>query len=355
MLQDFALGGTERIALRLARAWAARGRRVVLFCGSDEGPLRALAGEAVEIVTADPPVPRAKDAVPRLGRAAARYLARNPHRLCFVPGNYHWPVIPHLRRAAPGMAIAAQLSSAIEKPQRRALRQRLFDRRMRRLLDGADALVCLDRQAAAEAASRAPRCAVAVIPLPALDDVAPPLSRAEGRTVMAAGRLVPAKGFDLLVKAFARLDDRTARLMIVGAGPEEARLRGLIAAHGLTDRVAMPGYAADIRPLLEDARLFVLSSRYEGYPAVLVEALASGRPVVATDCTPATGLIADDRFGRVVPVGDPAALAAAIAAGLADPAPDPALLAAAVAHHRIGAVAEAYLALFDGLTGGRAA
>ena len=117
----------------------------------------------------------------------------------------------------------------------------------------------------------------------------------------------------------------------------------------IADRVEFIGYVTDIRPWLDAARLFVLASDFEGYPAVLVEALAAGRPVVATDCTPATRLLDAPGAGTVVPLDDSEALARAISAMLAQSPPDPEALAALVAHHRIGAVATEYLDLFAAL------
>ena len=96
---------------------------------------------------------------------------------------------------------------------------------------------------------------------------------------------------------------------------------------------------------LDAARLLVLPSRFEGYGAVVVEALGAGRPVIATATTPAVGdLMTDPERGIVVPPGDVAALATAIRTLLDRPAPDPDRLADAVSAYRIGAGAQAYLA-----------
>ena len=135
----------------------------------------------------------------------------------------------------------------------------------------------------------------------------------------------------------------------MGEGPLRADLAALAASLGVGDRVELPGYVPDLRPWLDRARVFLLSSRYEGYGAVVVEALAAGRPVVAFDTTPAVGELlsgAPDR-GIVVPAGDLDALARALERALARPSRDPAALAAAVDRFRIGPVAQAYLALFD--------
>ncbi|WP_174273971.1 glycosyltransferase [Sphingomonas bacterium] len=350
ILQDFALGGTERIALRLARAWSAEGRAVTIFCGEAKGPLAGLIeGAAVRIVVAPGRIVRGHGSRLRLGRAAAAFLQGEPHAACFIPGNFHWPAIPPVAGLAGTVRphIIAQVSAAIRKPQRRGLRDLFYRWRMRRLLRRADTVVTLSEQARREAAALLPGVRVRTIPLPALEDALPPPIAAGGRMIMAAGRLVREKGFQDLITAFARLDD-DARLVIAGEGPERARLAALAASLGVADRVVLPGFVQDIRPMLDAARLFVLSSHFEGYAAVVIEALSAGRPVVATECTPATHeLLTDDRFGVTVPIGDSIAMAAAIARMLESPPPDPALLADAVERHRIGPVARAYLGLFD--------
>lgn len=98
--------------------------------------------------------------------------------------------------------------------------------------------------------------------------------------VVAIGRLAPAKGFDLLLEAWAGID---AQLRIVGEGGERARLESLIDHHGLTARVELLGYRADIPQQLQDADLVVVSSRREGFSYVVCEALMAGRCVVSTD------------------------------------------------------------------------
>lgn len=347
VLHDFALGGTERIAVRLASAWAAAGASVTIACGADAGPMHALLDPAVRVIAADPPIARGRGSVRALGKAAARIFARAPVDVCFVPGNFHWPAAPALAAMATPPAIVAQVSAALAKPQRQRWKQPLFEARMAWLLRRVAAIVTLSQPAAEQAARIVRRPPVRTIPLPALpDDPPPPRPIPTGsRTLVAVGRLVPEKGFDLLIEALAGVAE--AELVILGEGPDRARLEGLVAGHGLHDRVRLPGYAADTRPLLDAARLCVLSSRFEGYPAVLIEALAAGRPVVATDCTPAVHeLLGDPAVGRAVPIDDAAAMTAAIAAMLGQPAPDPQALAARVARHRIGPVARAYLDLF---------
>jgi len=355
VIHDFGLGGTERIALRLANAWRAAGASVTLFCGSRAGPLAALPEEGVTLAAADPTIVRGPGSRVRLGRAAARYWRTHPIDILFVPGNFHWRVVPAAARLPQDLrpAIVAQISNPLARPGRGWLGQLWFERRMRRLLRGADALVALLDCARDDAARRLRKGRASpttvTIPLPALaDDVPAPSGPAAGRTILAAGRLVPQKGFFDLIDAFAKLDDPDYELAIVGDGPQRAALAAHAHALSVADRVRFPGYVAEIRPWLDAARLFVMPSRFEGFGAVMVEALSAGRPVVATDCTPAThSLIDGPEAGAIVPVGDSAALARAMAAQLARPAPDPEALAARVMHHRIGPAARAYLDLFE--------
>jgi glycosyltransferase involved in cell wall biosynthesis len=347
VLHDFPLGGTERIALRLARAWIDRGVAVTIFCGDRSGPLLAMVPEGAALIAADPPIRRASGSRERLGRAAARYFGVQPVDALFVAGNFHWQVVPALAAIRHRPAIVAQVSSPLTLPQRGRFLQWRFCRRMRRLLGHADRLVTMDQSSLEQADALMRRAMARTIPLPALDDDASPPTRAEGRTILAAGRLIRQKGFDLLIDAFARLGDPAARLLIAGIGPEEPALRRQIERLGLDHSVTLAGYAPDIRPYLDVARCFVLPSRFEGYGAVIVEALGAGRPVIATASTPAVSdVMTDTKRGIVVPVGDTDALTAALSAILNRPAPDPECLANAVSAYRIGTGAEAYLDVF---------
>lgn len=357
VIHDFALGGTERIAIRLARAWCELGAAVTIFCGSTEGPLLALLDPRVRIARAPTPIARERGSRRKLARKAAAYFAREPVDGVFVPGNFHWSIIPSLARLPEAVrpVIVAHVSAALDKPQRGWLRQKAFNLRMRYMLRRATSIVTLSNFARDKANAIAGGKRALTIPLPALeDDIAAPLPLPNRKTIVAAGRLVPEKGFRDLIDAFAALNDPVARLVIVGAGPAEQALRARVRWHRMDDRVRFPGYAQDIRSWLDVARIVVLPSHFEGYPAVLVEALAAGRPIVATSCTPATTeLLGDAAFGRTVPIRDVAALTEAIRDLLAAPPPDPAALARSVSRHRMKPVAIAYLDLFANLVAAR--
>ncbi|MDB5422953.1 MAG: hypothetical protein JWQ29_369 [Phenylobacterium sp.] len=352
VLHDFSSGGTERVAIRLANRWAASGRRVTIVCGSAEGPLKTMVSPDVAVLEPSPAIRRAPGSRQRLGEAAADAFAISAPDVLFVPGNYHWPVIAPFVARLGGRAppVVAQISSPLRRPDRGPVQQALFDHRFRRTMRHVAAAVALADETARHADVILSRRMTATLPLPALDDelARPVLPPGGCQTVLAAGRLAPQKDFDLALRAFARIPQPAARLVILGEGPLRGALQQTAAGLGILDRVEMPGFVPDIRPWLDRARLFLLSSKYEGYAAVVIEALAAGRPVVSTDCTPATHeLIARTGCGAVTPVGDVQALADALSAELAAPPPDAARLAAAVEGYRIGPIADAYLEILD--------
>lgn len=142
--------------------------------------------------------------------------------------------------------------------------------------------------------------------------------------VLAVGRLVWEKGFDVLLESWAisGLGD-TYDLLILGEGPERTKLADLVASLSITGSVVMPGF--DLNPFryMANAELFVLSSRYEGMPNVMIQALACGARVLATDCeTGPREVLEDGKWGTLVPVDDVQAMATGLKVGLKIPKPN---------------------------------
>jgi len=141
---------------------------------------------------------------------------------------------------------------------------------------------------------------------------------AEGPVVGWIGRMTQEKAADVLVRAVAALDDRRVVTAMVGDGPELARCRELAARLGAGEGMVWPGIVPDAGRLVAAFDVFVLSSRSEGTPIVLFEAMAAGVPIVATSVGGVPDVVGP-REAVVVPPDDPSALAAAIRAVLADP------------------------------------
>lgn len=151
----------------------------------------------------------------------------------------------------------------------------------------------------------------------------PPLPRAPADTIrlMAAGRLDPAKGFDILIKACALLPPLLPAwsLTIWGDGPERKSLVEAVAAHKLIGKVDLPGFTSDMQQAFAAADAFILSSRREGFPNVLVEAMAAGLAVVAADCeTGPADIIDNGTTGLLVTPENPAALSKAMQSVIED-------------------------------------
>ncbi|MEC9364407.1 MAG: glycosyltransferase [Pseudomonadota bacterium] len=190
-------------------------------------------------------------------------------------------------------------------------------------------------------------------------DCARPLMTADGRRViLGAGRLSDDKGFDRLIDAFALLaEDPGLQLMLCGEGTQaqrqalQQRARGL----GLGERVVFAGHVDDLACRYREAAVFVLSSRSEALPYVLLEAMACGTPVVAFDCPTGPAEILDGgRCGALVADGDVDALARAIRDTLDAPG-DAALRRARAAEFAPAQVARRWLTLIDAFGERRAA
>ncbi len=140
-----------------------------------------------------------------------------------------------------------------------------------------------------------------------------------GARIITVGRFKAQKNHSLLLRAFQRLLARSdARLLILGTGDLREPTAALVRELGLADKVIMPGAVPDPDPYYRSANLFALSSDYEGFGNVVVEALACGLPVVSTDCKSGPAEILENgRYGRLVPVGDADALARAMVEALA--------------------------------------
>ena len=179
-------------------------------------------------------------------------------------------------------------------------------------------------------------------------------------TVVAVGRLRAQKSYDVLIRAHARARTAVAhRLLILGDGDERAKLEALVVELDVADTVDMPGFARNPYAAMRSASALCLSSGYEGMPTVLLEALALGCPVIATDCAEGVRTaLGGGAYGALTPVGDVDKLATALASHLVDPTPLRQKAASGLhsvrADHSYEVAADRYLDLIRELREGRA-
>jgi glycosyltransferase involved in cell wall biosynthesis len=206
-------------------------------------------------------------------------------------------------------------------------------RLMRLLFPAADEIICCSEGVANDVAriTGLLRTSVRAIANPVFDDAL--LARArepiEHRwlpavdvpVLLGVGKLGPKKGFDTLLRAFARVRSKCeARLVVLGEGSRREQLLELARKLGVADDFDLPGFVRNPMPYFASASLFVLSSAWEGFANVLVEAMSVGCPVVSTDCPSGPGeILAGGAHGELVRVGDDEEMAEAIMRTLKKP------------------------------------
>ncbi|HZC17408.1 MAG TPA: glycosyltransferase [Caulobacteraceae bacterium] len=295
-----AAGGLESMALHYHRALEARGAQVLSAGVFGSWFDRALADTPDAFTGLKPASP----VDPRLGWALAR-VAKD-----FAPD----VVLAHGSR---GIALAVP---ALSRQQARVAAV-VHNFRARRPVARADLAICVSPAVGADVQTRFPAARVAVVENFAPLSRTPPRTTGHPPRIGTLGRLHAEKGFDILIEAAARLRDRgrAFRLTIAGEGPAEADLKALTARLALTDRIDFPGWVTPPDKLLAGLDLFVCSSRTESFGLVVIEAMAAGAPVIATDIEGPRVLLGEGRYGRLVPPEAPDALAIAMGAALDDP------------------------------------
>jgi len=350
VLHDFSGGGTERVAIRLANQWTRMGRTVCIFCGDQSGPLRTMVDPRVSVEVANPPLPRAFLSRIRLGLALVDAARRFRPDVVFGPGNFHLLALAvFTRRDRSGVATICKISNPLGPADGQGAASWLRKRILKALTGRLDGLVAMSPALRAEAAKLLGPDRVAARWEPIFDPGTRFISESERdpTLIVTAGRLEPQKNFALAIEAMAHLSRWTdARLVILGEGSERNRLTRQIERLGLHERVRLVGHVTDIRPWLAQASCFLMTSRYEGYPASLVEALANGLPAVVTPCSTALSEILPNAGMRATVPPDAGTIAYVLQQMLRQPRQqsfDPLLLA----RHDEARAAASYLDLMD--------
>ena len=316
-------GGAQRSTLKLARGLADRGYEMDLVVAQARGPFLSELPDNVRLV--DLMASRVLSSLPAL----VRYLRNErPHAMLAVL-NYA-NVVALWARHLSGVSVRLVVSerntlshSAPHSPRKRA---RLLPTLIRRFYPWADGIVAVSKGVADDLArtARIPRKNIRVIYNPIVTPDLPAKATAPLKdpwfepgqipVLLGVGRLTSQKDFPTLIQAFARVrESRQLRLVILGEGRERYALERLIAELGVEQDVRLSGFVSNPYQYMARASLFILSSRWEGLPGAVIEALFCGAPVIATDCPGGPReILADGKHGHLAPVGDVQALADAI-------------------------------------------
>lgn len=311
------VGGLETVLLGLTRGLRRRGANAsvapVVTSNAEQHPvIRALREEGVPV---HPIV------VPRRGylqerREVRRLLDASRPDIVHTHG-YRSDLLDS--GIARGMGIPTV--TTIHGSSRMSWRTAVYEAIQFRLLKKFQAVVAVSRPLVAELRrARVPPDRIRLVPN-AWDGRSHPWSRVEARHALGlpldafvvgwVGRLIPVKGCDIFLRAVRSLRDLPLHVSIIGGGPEEERLRALVGADGMRERVHFHGYREEAAKVFRAFDVWVLSSRSEGTPMVLFEAMAAGVPIVATDVG-GVGDVVSEAEACLVPSQDPIALAACL-------------------------------------------
>ena len=345
LVERLTVGGAETLAVRLANARAATGKPTGLYTLQPGGGLAGRIAPAVEVRSLD----LARGSVRRpwsflagaVGgrRALTRRLAAGGVSVLqtHLPEANFWGLMLTWRRPCSVVATVHSNDEFHYGDDDSAARRNLRRRAYRLVIDRCDAVVAVSdsvRDSLIRELALSPRLADRIAVVPNGVEIPEPLDHAARRALrqsldippdepvlLGAGRLTALKNFDHLVAIAARLREAgiAVTTLIAGEGEEHDGLAAAIDQHGLAGRVRLLGVRDDLDRLQQIADVFVLPSRWEGLPLVLLEAMAAATPVVSYSIDGVVEVIEDGRAGLLAPPGDEEALARAVSDLLADP------------------------------------
>lgn len=329
-LPSLAGGGAERVMSTLANAFVDRGIRVDLVLANAEGPHLPRLDPRVNIL--DLKCRRVSAAV----RPLSRYLRRErPDALLSAMTHANVVAIAAhaLAKVETRLVVSERVSLSNWKLPNAPILDRMLPLLVRWTYPRADHIVAVSAHLRTELVHQCqlpPRLVGYIynpIDFDEIDHLAAatpddtPFNGSSETIVLSAGRLTQQKDFTTLIKAFARLPSRmNLRLVILGEGPLRTPLIALARELGIHERFHLPGFIINPYAWMSRAAVFVLSSRSEGFPNALIEAGACGAPLISTNCpTGPSEILEDGTLGKLIPVGDVAAMADAIEQQLARP------------------------------------
>lgn len=316
-------GGAERISINLSAAFASRGHQVDLVLASASGEYLNQLPQGIRVI--DLCASRPLTALPAL----ARYLvARRPLALLATITSANLAALwaTRLTKSVRRCVVREASTLSMELANSSHINRILLPRMIAHTFPNAHAIVTPSAGVADDLSkvTGIPRRSIQVIYNPVVSSAMlsksremvkhPWFRRNRVPVILGIGRLTRQKDFATLIRAFALVRETLpAKLIILGEGEQRQMLESLCLSLGIAEEVDMPGFVNNPYAFLSRAVLFVLSSMWEGLPGVLIEALACGTKVVATDCPSGPReILGNNIFGQLVPVGDVQQMARAI-------------------------------------------
>ena len=315
-------GGAERVLVNLMQNFVQQGVKVDLILNRAEGPYMSEVPPQVRVI--DLNTKKILAGLPKL----IRYLQQE--RPAALLSSLHYPneiaiLAKHLAFVKTKVFVSEQNTLSVHA-RKEPGSQRWTPLFARLLYPWADGVIANSRGVASDLAQvtglssdRIPLIYNPVIGPHVLERAQAPVEHPwfqpnSPPVILGVGRLDPQKDFPTLIKAFARVrETRDCRLVILGMGRDKAKLEQLTQDLGIESDVLFPGFVDNPYAYMAKAKMFVLSSLWEGLPTVLLEALAIGIPVISTDCPSGPAEILDNgRYGLLVPMGDDRLMAKAM-------------------------------------------
>jgi glycosyltransferase involved in cell wall biosynthesis len=333
---DLSVGGAEQVTVTIVNGLAERGDNVELLLSRFDGELRWELSDRVSVVELPPSRTSVLGVVTHLPALVSYIRRKQPTAMFPHLGHPSIVSLTASRLANTDTAVIPTHHSAFGVSADQSTKDRLVERLIPRFYPTADRIIAVSGGVAESITNRmaVDREDISVLHNPV--DVESVRARAQQPVdhkwvedeatdlVLFVGRLASQKELETWLRAFRRVHERhpQTRGVIAGQGPRREALLELRDEMGLSDVVSMPGYVDNPYRFMGQADTFLLSSRFEGLPTVLIEALACGCPIVSTDCPSGPREILDDgEYGALVPVGDEAGLAEAVNRRLTDPIP----------------------------------
>ncbi|MFB8787551.1 MAG: glycosyltransferase [Potamolinea sp.] len=326
-LMDLDGGGAERVMINLASGFAEQGLKVDLVLVKAEGPYLSQLSSKVRVVKLENS--RLIMSLPSL----VRYL-KQEHPPVLISALEDTNIIALCAKKIAGVStkVIVTVHNHLSREAQNAtkLKRRLTPQFVKFFYPWADSIVGVSQGVADNLVEMGlPSEKIKVIYNPI---VTPELSEKlqesidhpwflpdQPPVILAVGRVEKQKDFPTLIEAFAQLKPHPARLMILGEGSERSKLEDLVHKLDIGSDVAFPGFVTNPYAYMAKAKVLVLSSAWEGFGNVLVEAMSAGTPVVSTDCQSGPAeILANGQYGKLVAVGDRDGMAKAIAQTLGE-------------------------------------